>query len=1524
MGDSLLFDESRLQENESTFNIDNSKIQSSIQYVVSEVSTLLNCNAGIKLKEQKNIAICELNNTFSINSSKIHKSPQISSSIYLRSNDSLLLSLTALLSNPHHSKYLNIMTENVISSGASQSKIQNQNEINKATENLSKASRNEIVNLIASNLQYYIYEGRVTTLVINDLVFTLMKAFQSERDSKFVFDDFSKWESNNQVFIEARDWSVLISPKECIFLKTCFELRELLTRKGIKLMSYFENDQNYSESLENNVNIEVVGSAIQEVQCSSIDEIDAKYMGRQAAFSKMKAYKHNNIPNYSQFEQIKKYVSSNYPSIKTLFHNPGSSIYIIGNDIITFLQILKECIEENENEGNIIYKEVVEKSKSFHQKNPYWFMKDTKRIVTNFPVRDTKFKASACDCNFIHESTQSNNGCYELNIKGLFLPHSLFVIVNGLKSLCPDIVSCNVSVETIIDPPFIPNEIKKTKHVWEKIIPLLNSIVRSINPSLVEKAIMWRPFLKIDFKEQAIEAEVGKIIRSINDQQIQVLNNNFPVFSLPRKRMVHSTQVQNMQRSVMNNFKNSHVNIGTVCSNYIRTPMSQVNIKQTLNSNIQNSIDSSISGVVDNTQSNSALITGINNQNFGSTSSIENQTNFNTSQPSSLIPANFRTRVHNSLSANLSLLNFRNLGFSNSQNFVSLSTPMGRQILHRIGSVNPIQRLEHINQSFSLIKTKTKYGNSQMITINGSENVTPQNQVKTLDETALCFIGFDSERHEYFTTRAIEEGAKVVTLERIEKELLSCRSKNSSNDNNNFLYSWLQVTRFYCVVNFQCLNEELNEEIKRTIGYQNVLFEAHQFVSLEWFLTVCFEKRALDPDLFTPISRPNLVASQSIQSNINDQKVDNLVIVILESFPHMKKIYNSSKNCQAALSYAIWSNCMQRILKSIYGVNIVGMKDFASCLADNCSIWKNGIPGSVLVIPCNIISYNSSEGIFSCSKTSDKKNPVSALFGSSKGRFNSDIEYIKKKLFEKSTCKTDMGKIDEIIHIITPYWLLESCSMRQKIDFTNFELDFVNTTVRIQKKRKRVKPKTDETTCSVFEQEEACLFFMKNYPLSHEIIKCSSNSIKFNPTLNFVPSHGPWPLWGWKICVLSSSQGELFGRVHIKLNEIGAIVFCYGDNTKDIISCDISEFKEFATVLTREKVNLVICEDGLVSQVSNILENVEIVDEISESMIFRPIRGTKVVGESWVNMVYGTRTLHPLGTKFYFAANKLYDSDGLNSAQVVSKVEYLQLEGCKKKQIHDEKEFNYNRKPLEGGTLTKLDNFGHRRGRTIESKIKEPNVLVNSEEILCTELNDDNKFEHISEVNMQPGIDKLKKRKIVNTEEKNLSKSFETSENKICFEASSCINNYNFKNNDISCNYNGTISESEEFLVPLSFSYFSSIVEDKNKDLATTFVSSHTPIRRISNRNGSCFEGDHFQTPSNWVSPSNHFSKTHINLFSNEDIENETYSQVEVETSNDYRGKCLEISYAVSRADTENVSPILCPAISTSTFIFEC
>ncbi|KAK6590495.1 hypothetical protein RS030_152340 [Cryptosporidium xiaoi] len=1514
MGDSILSEEIILQENEPTTSIGDSKIQSSIQYVVSEVSTLLNCNAEIKSKEQKNIAFYEANSTFSINASNIHKSPQISSSIYLRSNDSLLLSLTALLSNPHHSKYLNLMTENVMAAGTSQSKIQNPIGTDKANEN-SHSTRNKIVALIASNLQYYVFEGRVTALVINDLVFTLMKAFSNERDSKLVVDDFSKWEANSQAFIEAREWSALISPKECIFLRTCFELRELLTKRGIRLRSYFENDNSCSESSGNNTTIttDYIGFALHERQDSSIDEIDVQYMGRQATFSKITAYKHNNIPNYSQFEQIKKYISLNHPNVKSSFHNPGSSVYIIGNDIVTFLQILKGSVE---GEMNVEGREVVENSKLFRQKDPYWFMKETKRIITNFPVRDTKFKASACDCNLIHGSTRNNNkGCYELNIKGLFLPHSLFVIVSGLKYLCPDIVSFHVSVETTIDPPFIPNEIKKIKHVWERIMPLLNSIVRSISPNLVEKAMIWKPFLKIDFKDQKI-GEVGKVITSMNDQ-LQVLNNNFPVFSLPRKRLVHSTQVQNSQRNVLiSNYKNSCVNMASLCNNYVKVPISQANVKQVLTTNMQNSIDFSISGgVIDNIQSNSAFITGINNQNFGSSSSIENQTSFNMSQPTSLVQTNLRTRVHNSLSANMSLLNFRNLGFSNSQNYVSLSTPMGRQLLHRIGTVNPIHRLESIYQTFSQVKINVKNGNSHLSTINSLENSIPQNQVKVFDETALCFVGFDSERREYFATRATEEGAKVVTLEQIEIEFLSRRSKNNTINGfvKSFLYSWLQVTRLYCVINFQCLNETITDEIKKIVEYQNVLFEAHQFVSLEWFLTACFEKRPLDPDLFTPISRPNLISPQSIKADNSDLNVDSMVIVILDSFPHMKKIYNSSRNCQAALSHAIWSNCMQRILKAIYGINIVNLKDFVGYLKDNCSMWKNGIPSSILVIPCNITPFDSNDNILVCNEVSFKRKPVAALFGSSKGRFNSDIEYIKKKLFEKSERGTDMKQINEIVRILTPYWLLESCSMRRKVEFSNFELDFINTTVRIQKKRKRTKPKTSEIIGSVLEQEEACIFFMKNDFASLEI-ECSSNLIKKYTKFNFVPSHGPWPLWGWKICVLSSCRGELLEKVNYKLIEIGAIVLYSSYSTEDIISFHLERRRDFGRALVRSEVNLIICDDFLVSKVSQFLKNIGIDNEISEPIIFRKIMGTKIVGESWVNMVYGTRSLHPFECRFYSENSKICGSEEVSSMGYTKKVECSQLEQNKDKQTHNESESNYGSKLVTDDTSNKLNNSKRRCEEPKKSKNNEQlNNSVNSRESSHKELNDENKFECLSNANVVPGIDNIKKRRVISTETEIFSKSFEkTIEDGVCPENSNYINNCNFKSNDVRGNYNGTNTESGEFLVPFSFSYFSGIIENGNKDVATTFVSTNTPIRKAKENDMHCCEGQSFQTPSNWISPSNNISDRYINMFSNKETKSGVYSQTEV-----------EISYASSKTDTENVSTILCPVIPTNTLVFE-
>ncbi|KAL3127070.1 hypothetical protein CHM_7g2770 [Cryptosporidium hominis] len=1487
---------------------DDSRLSKSIQFVVNEISSLLNYSNTSKIREQDTSHFYSESGHLKAIATEIHKTIQVSSAIKLRSNNPLLLSLTALLSNPHHTKYLNLMTENIIEGfSENQSKKFNVDELgNKSNDLISKETKNAVVNLIASNLQYYLFEGRATNVVINDLVVTLMKAYSSEKTPNKVFD--IDWGTNNQVFIEARDWCVLIGPKECIFPKTCYELRELLNKKGIKLKSYFEN-VNTDNISSHKINLVTGGIDSQDTNHSSIDELDTQYFER-LSYSKLKEYKSNNIPNYSHFEQIKKFISVQFPNLKTFFYSPGSCIYINGNDVLTFLDILKKATEEKKMEENEI-KNNLSMKKVSNSINPYWFLKDTKRIISNFPVKDTVFKASTCDCNFIHNPIKSKTqGFYELNIEGLFLPNSMYVILNGFKLLFPDIFTCNVSIESLAEPPFLPNEINNPVLIWEKLIPLLNTTVRSISPTLVELANQLKPYTRIHFKNS--KANVENVKNNQEQAQIQTLNCAIPFFSLPRKRLNPSSQIQNYQRNYSNvNCRNNSQNCVIIGNSAINNSVSQIQPRNVHASNSSFSnilLDLSTSnGIYDsvNAQVGSIFTHGISNfpHLIGSSSSVENQALLTLSQnntqnhPPLLPSSGIRARTPNSVTTNVQWLNFKGIGISSqtNSNYVSLSTPMGKQLLHRIGTINPIQRLEQTQNliGFQIKSTSLKGLNSNQINSPIEKFIT-----KIFEETALCFIGFDSERLDYFTARAVEEGAKVIKFTNLEKEYAKQYSKFAALKEiniSNFIYSWLNVTRFYCVFDHSKLQPDnkkfLNYSYEKVYHY----FEVQQFVSLEWFLTSCFEKRSLDPDMFTPICRPTF-SIQSANKLFSTNSVDDFLVIIIENFPHMNKIYNSSKEGQELLSNAIWGNCIQRILKSIYGPNITNMKEISNVMERNKSKWEKGFPSNVIIVPCNLLPYKSSlNNAYSVCTNS----PISALYGPGKSQFINDLEVIKNYLFNNFNPKKDKN-FEEILHIVTPSWILDSCSKRTKIDYKGYEIKYSTSVVQIKRRRRRTKTTSVDVKNNTF-KEEVCFFYKKD----------ENSSIH-----NIIPPQGPWPLWGWNVYIIDSIKQRLSENLRKKLKEVGAIYTYSTISFENVISYSEEQIKDFLNEIEHNGINIIVCNDFLDSQ---LIEKIGINKYSKDEMSGQPSKGINIVSESWINMVYGTRTLHPFGCKFYFnlsldvnknldhnkdfnslkvlesysASKKLEQNENYNEDQIGSKTfenKFVAFDGCRTLAVLENSK---NMKEIHKNKAGENEITNLRFGECESARYTE-----------YDKVQDSNSSENKS--------NKQKRRRTMNKSlhEMDSTIHFEnlniktTDKNSVYYEA-------NVKNDNLNALDNGNQTENE-FLVPLSLSFMSNWAENKNKDCLPLFFSSNTPIRK-----GYEVKEIRSNTPtesqSNWINQFNNIEDLVDNnacpIESNDDFASQTdktttFQKTIDESENDHPGN-----------STNHYSPILCPII---------
>ncbi|KAH8582507.1 putative low complexity [Cryptosporidium sp. chipmunk genotype I] len=1505
-------DASKQEYSEKKVENDDSRLSKSIQFVVNEVSSLLNYSSSSKTKEQDIFYPQNESGHLKVIATDVHKTIQVSSAIKLRSNNPLLLSLTALLSNPHHTKYLNLMTENIIEGfSESQTKKFNVDELgNKSNDLISKESKNAVINLIASNLQYYLFEGRATNIVINDLVVTLMKAYSSEKTPNKVFD--INWETNNQVFIEARDWCVIIGPKECIFPKTCYELRELLNKKGIKLKSYFENANNSENTLSHKINPVAGGVELQDTNHSSIDELDNQYF-EKLSYSKLKEYKSNNIPNYSRFEQIKKFISVQYPNLKTFFYSPGSCIYINGNDVVTFLDILKKSSEEkkmkeNESKHNLAVKKISNST------NPYWFLKDTKRIISNFPVKDTVFKASTCDCNFIHNPKNKAQGFYELNIEGLFLPNSLYVILNGFKLLCPDIFTCSVSIESLAEPPFFPNEINNPILIWEKLIPLLNATVRSISPTLVELANQLKPYTKVYFKNSRKNAE--NIKNNQEKAQAQTLNYTIPFFSLPRKRLNPTSQLQNLQKNYPNvNCRNSSQNFVTIGNSAINnSTLSQIQPKNIHASNSTFSnilLDLSTSnGIYDsiNAQVGSMFTHGIGNfpNLTGSSSSVENQallalSQNNTQNNPPLLPSSgIRSRTPNSVSANIQWLNFKGIGFSShtNSNYVSLSTPMGKQLLHRIGTINPIQRLE---QTQNLVGFQTKSTNVKGLNSNQINSSIESFSTKIFEETALCFIGFDFERLDYFTARAAEEGAKVIKLSHLEKEYIKQYSKFSASKEmniSNFIYSWLNVTRFYCVLELSKLHSDETNFLN--FSSQNIFryFEFQQFVSLEWFLTSCFERRSLDPDMFTPICRPAFSIQSENKLFPTHFVEDDFLVIIIENFPHMNKIYNSSKEGQELLSNAIWGNCIQRILKSIYGPNITNMREISSVIERNKSKWERGFPSSVIIVPCNLMPYKSS---LTNADPEFSNSPVSALYGPSKCQFFTDLEVIKN--YFSNYNPMEVKNFEEILHIVTPSWVLDSCSKRTKIDYKEYEIIHSNSVVQMKRRRRKTKVTAIDGKNNIY-KEEVCFFYKKD----------NNSNIH-----NIVPPQGPWPLWGWNVYIIDSIKQSLSENLKKKLKEVGAIYTYSTISFENVIEYSEEQIKKFLNKIEDNCINLIVCNDFLDFQLIKKIEGINKTakDEVS----YHVLKGINIVGESWINMVYGTRTLHPFGCKFYFNLNLGFNKN-LDYHKDFNLLKVLESYSTSKK---TEKNENYNgEKDKADSCKTLEDKFGECDGETSI-------ILGNSKYIKA---NDENKTKenkvtkvHFGEHHSAESIEYNRVQDSSSSENKSnkqkrrrtINKDFHLLGSKIHFE---CLNGKTIEKNSVYYDTNtkndylkafDNVNQIEnEFLVPLSLSFMSNWSEDKNKDCLPLFFSSHTPIRK-----GYEAKEIHSNTPTesqiNWINQFNNIEDlidyNTCPIGSNDDFASQTDKtttfQKTVEESENYHPDNTNNSY----------SPILCPII---------
>ncbi|OII74148.1 uncharacterized protein cubi_02950 [Cryptosporidium ubiquitum] len=1492
-------DSSKQEYSEKKIENDNSRLSKSIQFVVNEVSSLLNCNNASKTKEQD--APYSLNEIgqLKVNAKEIHKTIQVSSAIKLRSNNPLLLSLTALLSNPHHTKYLNFMTENIIEElSENQSKKINVDELgNKSNDFISKDSKNTIINFIASNLQYYLFEGRATNIVINDLVVTLMKAYSSEKTPSQIFD-VNNWETNNQVFIEARDWCVLIGPKECIFPKTCYELRDLLNKKGIKLKSYFEN-VNSENAMVSQMNPGTARVESQDTNFSSIDDLDTQYFER-LSYSKLREYKSNNIPNYSHFEQIKKFISTQYPNLKAFFYSPGSCIYINGNDVVTFLEILKKSTEErkikleNESKHNSAMK------KTSNLKNPYWFLRDTKRILSNFPIKDTVFKASTCDCNFIHNSTKNQSqGFYELNIEGLFLPNSLYVILNGFKLLCPDIYTCNVSIESLAEPPFFPNEVSKPVIIWEKLIPLLNSTIHSISPTLVELANQLKPYTRVYFKNPKINTENTK--NSQEQTQVQTLNYTIPLFSLPRKRLNPISQFQNSQKNYTNvNCKNNSQNFVTIGTSAINN--STVSQIQSRNIHSSNSTFSNIlfdfsasNGVFDgiNAQVGSMLASGMGNfpNLTGSSSSVENQTLLALPQsnmynnPPLLPSSGIRARTPNSASANIQWLNFRGLGFSSqvNSNYVSLSTPMGKQLLHRIGTINPIQRLE---QTQNLINFQIKSSNVKGINSNQIQSFTENLTTKIFEETSLCFVGFDSERLDYFTARAVEEGAKVIKFAHLEREYTRQYSKFVAFKEisiSNFVYSWLNVTRFYCVIDDSKFQSDNTNHFDCDFERIHQYFKAQQFVSLEWFLTSCFERRSLDPDMFTPICRPTF----PIQRNKNHSTLlagDDFLVIIIENFPHMNKIYNSSKEGQESLSNAIWGNCIQRILKSIYGPNITNLREISSLIEKNKSKWKKDFPSSIIVVPCNLIPYkpslnNDSESI---------ESPISALYGHNKSQFINDLDFIKNYLLSNFSL-TQNKNFEEILHIVTPSWLLDSCSKRIKIDYQEYEIKHSTSTVQIQRRRRKTKTAIIDDKNNLY-KEEVCFFYRKDI---HSDI------------CNIIPPQGPWPLWGWSVYIIDSIKQRLSKNLRNKLKEVGAIFIESIEFFEDVITYSKDQIKELLNEIRHNRVNLIVCSDFLDSQLIKKIEGLN--NFRKDELGYQFSNKINIVGESWVNMVHGTRTLHPFECKFYFDNPNLDYNKNLKNCKDFNSIKVL--ENCSESKKIEQNENYDNKDKLDSGVSIILQSSKYMKERhaniTQENKI----AKVHFEELESTG--------YVIEENVQSSNSSKNSKLNKQKRKRNMNKDLHLMDSSINFESfkkKAMEKNNAYYDQNLNKDYLNVLDKSnqaeEEFLVPLSLSFMSNWGEYKNKDCLPLFFSSHTPIRK-----GYEVKEIHSNTPnrseSNWLDQFNNIEDLiDYNIYPNESNDDfgsqtdrtTTFQKTLDESENDHLGNTKG-----------NCSPILCP-----------
>ncbi|EEA05270.1 uncharacterized protein CMU_022750 [Cryptosporidium muris RN66] len=1556
-----------------------------MQFVINEVSSILRQN-GLDIQKPGNInnkitnerkgrtdrpSMCVYPSVPWAGVLEISKSVQLSTGVAIRSNSSFLLSLTALLANPHHTS----CTMNSLDLSGMSGILESRSSLSKDYRPINASQCALILHMITCNLQHYVYEGNVKSVVINDLVTSLLKAYTYQHRSQVKSGgDLSNM--NYQAYIEAREWSVMITPTECIFPKSCFELRDLLHKSGLKVKSYFEsNNEDYSYISHNSRDSENLSNSSTILPCvsrqvcnSSIDDIDTRYFGNHSCFAKRKAFRSNNIPFYHEFERIKRLMSKNNSQIKSLFHSPGSSIYITGDDVVSFLHLLKSCFETNmkqnsnilviskngpisnksnstnkllgadENTNNTLNNNILNiksNRSSISNYDPFWFIKETKKIVANFPVRDTVFKAATCDCNYIHNTPNSiqasestPNGFYELKIEGFILPYSLANILTGIKMLCSDISNVTITkFECTTDPPFLPAEISNLNMVWDRILPILCNVIKPINLSLVNKALLWRPISRVYFKDDDIlvlpnpkinpvlaSSDFSIINNAIGSSNLNitgvipflnstVFQNNQHSFSLPpRKRPLQINQSSSLTKhlvphsngrlSICNHSSSSigqQASLGLTNTVQAGTAGSNTVAAAALSSIL---LDFSLSNGIVDSMSHTNMASSCSNQQLplhlqntaASSSSFDNSNQQSNFQHSALTTSGVRNRP-SSLSTNIQWMNFRGVGFANSNissnsNYVSLGTPMGKQLLHRIGTTNPFQRLEQVGECLNPRRLSFESNSLQSF--------------KIFSDTALCFLGFDTEKFDYFSERASDEGAKIINIKELERGWKEHLQKYSNSPYllsfSGFVCSWLQVVRFYCILG-ENITLSNNESVRTIAESVRLPLEIYHLVTLEWFLTTCFEKRPLDPDVFGPLSRPSINTRTELE-----RYQSNIGIIILDKFPHMNRIYNSSKHGQASLSHAIWTNSMQRILKNLYGPTISGTKEvseFIGKISENLSE-KNEKFVHILVIPCSLSPYKSEYGNlkilpydeFDINITRNKGNeeldkrsaedltdndkyskyqPLSTLQGSSFIQFKNDIEYLKK------ACSHSLGENGYLIHIISPKWLLDSCNQRNKVDYKSYELEFRSAQIRINK-RKKIRGCNEENKFQIVLKEETIGTFY-NINTSDEINSTDKSSL--------IPSQGPWPLWSWNVTLVYSNKYlKSISQIKDIIRDLGASICCFVDTIGPCFGAKISKF-------TKEtNSNLIVCTDTETIKFLQLLEmNFE-----SKTSISVPI-----VDISWIHMVHGTRTLHPFECKYLNSeiSKKVKDKNIDTTIEDITgnSVNYIPNDRNSdafenSRQNIENKKFGENTLKVSGSVSKLLNTINNEE--IFHSKNKENTTEVNFYEMPNTELLEHIKEERTKNTNKRRKSTKLGSRRIENYQ--------------LYSQGDDVFSKQNIDSESIS-----------EFLVPISAPLVTQwFTEDINVFPMTS--PNCTPVRNYNSHNKT--DGQFCKTPSNWISPVPHLSeyfKFDIGLIDgNNQFEKNKYQYGNIHEQN----ICNIIEDSIGTT-TENVSPILCPILPT-------